>query len=51
MKIRILTSAFKDLADGRRFYERQGENTRRLAALAGNPGSQVTCDGNRPWPW
>ena len=25
MKIRILTSALNDLADGRRFYERQGE--------------------------
>jgi len=24
MNIRILTSAFNDLADGRRFYERQG---------------------------
>lgn len=24
MKIRLLTSAFNDLADGRRFYERQG---------------------------
>jgi plasmid stabilization system protein ParE len=26
MKLRILASAFKDLADGRDFYERQGEN-------------------------
>ncbi|HSI11532.1 MAG TPA: hypothetical protein VK961_05785 [Chthoniobacter sp.] len=25
MKIRVLTSAFNDLADGRDFYERQGE--------------------------
>jgi plasmid stabilization system protein ParE len=25
MRIRILTSAFHDLADGQRFYERQGE--------------------------
>jgi hypothetical protein len=25
MKLRILTSAFSDLADGREFYERQGE--------------------------
>jgi len=25
MRIRILTSAFDDLADGRRFYERQGQ--------------------------
>ncbi len=25
MKIRLLTSAFNDLADGRDFYERQGE--------------------------
>jgi plasmid stabilization system protein ParE len=25
MKIQILSSAFKDLADGRDFYERQGE--------------------------
>ena len=25
MKLRLLTSAFNDLADGRDFYERQGE--------------------------
>ncbi|MFO1513739.1 MAG: type II toxin-antitoxin system RelE/ParE family toxin [Verrucomicrobiota bacterium] len=25
MKVRILTSAFNDLTDGREFYERQGE--------------------------
>lgn len=25
MKIRLLSSAFNDLADGRNFYERQGE--------------------------
>ncbi len=25
MKIRVLTSAFNDLADGRAFYDRQGE--------------------------
>src|SRR5664279_4295402 len=26
MKLRLLTSAFNDLADGRDFYERQGED-------------------------
>ena len=26
MKLRLLASAFNDLADGRDFYERQGEN-------------------------